>query len=186
MNSPVTVMGDVHGHYRQLVGLLQEGGLIDARLAWVGGSRVLWFMGDFLDNGPDSLPVVDLVMRLQTEAAAQGGAVHALMGNHEVMFVTTCDMGDTPFPGRPHITFREALLGGARAMPADLDRITPAQLAWLRALPAMALVNDHLLVHADSALYTQYGNSVDAVNRAFAAVMHSPDPAGRGQLWLAF
>jgi len=41
--------------------------------------------GDLVDRGPDDRAILDLVRRLQKEAKSAGGAVHALLGNHEVM-----------------------------------------------------------------------------------------------------
>jgi hypothetical protein len=41
--------------------------------------------GDVLDRGPDSRKVLDLLRRLEGEAARAGGRVYALLGNHELM-----------------------------------------------------------------------------------------------------
>src|SRR6185503_16218623 len=41
--------------------------------------------GDILDRGSDSRKAMDLLMRLEDEARQAGGAVHALIGNHEAM-----------------------------------------------------------------------------------------------------
>ena len=38
-----------------------------------------------MDRGPDSRKALDLLERLQDEAQRSGGAVHALLGNHEIM-----------------------------------------------------------------------------------------------------
>jgi hypothetical protein len=40
-----------------------------------------------VDRGPDSRAVMDLLMKLEKQAAAAGGAVHCLIGNHEAMDV---------------------------------------------------------------------------------------------------
>src|SRR5437870_4994285 len=80
---PIYVIGDVHGHLKKLIKLLQDAHLIDEKHAWKAGTATLWFMGDFVDRGPDGIAVLDLVMRLQSEAAAVGGTVASLLGNHE-------------------------------------------------------------------------------------------------------
>ncbi len=41
-----------------------------------------------LDRGPDSRRVLNSLIQLEREAQRQGGAVHALIGNHEAMNVT--------------------------------------------------------------------------------------------------
>jgi hypothetical protein len=60
--------------------------------------------------------------------------------------------------------------------PSDAERLDARHVEWLRALPAMALVNDRLLMHADALFYQNYGRSVSEVNAAFSQVLHSDDP----------
>jgi hypothetical protein len=81
----IVAIGDVHGAYDRFVEILKATGLIDANLHWSGGSAHLVQTGDVVDRGPDSLPALDLLRRLQGEAAKAGGAVHPLIGNHEAM-----------------------------------------------------------------------------------------------------
>jgi len=81
----VVAIGDVHGSYDKLLKLLRGTGLVDEKLAWTGDDTHLVFVGDLIDRGPDDRPVLDLARRLQTEAEATGGRVHTLLGNHEVM-----------------------------------------------------------------------------------------------------
>jgi hypothetical protein len=81
----VVAVGDVHGSFDGLVSILQAAGLIDEDSRWVGGDAVLVQTGDLLDRGPEVRQVMDLLMRLQTEAAAAGGTVHCLIGNDEAM-----------------------------------------------------------------------------------------------------
>jgi len=78
-------IGDVHGAYDRFVGMLRAAGLINDRQRWAGGRARRAQTGDVLDRGPDSRKVVDLLIRLEREAAAAGGRVHALVGNHEFM-----------------------------------------------------------------------------------------------------
>ena len=81
----VVAIGDVHGAYDRFVGMLRAAGLINDRQRWTGGRARLVQTGDVLDRGADSKKVVDLLIRLEREAAAAGGRVHALVGNHEFM-----------------------------------------------------------------------------------------------------
>jgi hypothetical protein len=81
----VVAVGDVHGAYDGLVGILRAAGLLDARARWSGGRAILVQTGDVLDRGPDSRKVLDLLRRLEREAARAGGRVYPLLGNHEVM-----------------------------------------------------------------------------------------------------
>ena len=81
----VVAVGDVHGDYEQFTAVLRSAGLIDADAKWTGGKAHLVQTGDILDRGDDSRKAMDLLMRLEVEAAKAGGAVHALIGNHEAM-----------------------------------------------------------------------------------------------------
>jgi hypothetical protein len=81
----VVAVGDVHGAYDPFIRILRAAGLIDSRERWVGGRARLVQTGDVLDRGADSRKVLDLLRRLERDAAAAGGRVHALLGNHEFM-----------------------------------------------------------------------------------------------------
>ena len=81
----VIAVGDVHGDYEQLTAILRSSLLIDNSENWVGGKAHLVQTGDILDRGSDARRVMDLLMKLQTQAAAAGGYVHCLLGSHETM-----------------------------------------------------------------------------------------------------
>ena len=55
------------------------------KLNWAAGKTHLVQIGDVLDRGPDSRKAMDLLMKLEGQAADAGGAVHPLIGNHEAM-----------------------------------------------------------------------------------------------------
>src|SRR5262245_12315929 len=81
----LVAVGDVHGDLAQLVTVLQDAGVVDAKQRWVGGKTHLIQTGDRVDRGADSRAVMDLFIRLEKEARKAGGAVHCLLGNHEAM-----------------------------------------------------------------------------------------------------
>jgi hypothetical protein len=81
----IVAVGDVHGAYDQFLEILQTAGVVDRRGRWAGGKTHLVQMGDVVDRGPDSRKALDLLQRLEREAARAGGRVHALIGNHEAM-----------------------------------------------------------------------------------------------------
>ena len=83
----IVAVGDVHGDYDQLVTVLKSAGLIDDGENWTGGKTHLVQNGDVVDRGPDSRKAMDLLMKIEKQAAAAGGQVHALIGNHEAMNV---------------------------------------------------------------------------------------------------
>jgi hypothetical protein len=84
----IVAVGSVHGNYGRFVSILQTAGLIDAETNWSGGTAHLVQTGNVVHLGPHSKRVLDLLIKLQEQARAAGGHVHALIGNHEVMNLT--------------------------------------------------------------------------------------------------
>ena len=81
----VVAVGDIHGAYDRFTGILRAARLIDQRDRWAGGAAILIQTGDIVDRGADSKRVIDLLRRLERDAARAGGRVFALLGNHEFM-----------------------------------------------------------------------------------------------------
>lgn len=78
-------IGDVHGDLNAARAALRAGGAIDAKDTWVGGDLVVVQVGDVLDRGDDEQAIFDLFEKLERQAAAAGGALLWLLGNHELM-----------------------------------------------------------------------------------------------------
>ena len=80
----VVAVGDIHGDKDALAAVLRMAGLVDGEDKWIGRRAHLVQIGDVPARGPQTREAFDLLMRLEQEAAAAGGKVHALIGNHEV------------------------------------------------------------------------------------------------------
>ncbi|MDQ3547340.1 MAG: metallophosphoesterase [Chloroflexota bacterium] len=155
--------------------LLLEAGIVDDYLHWVAADAHLWFVGDFVDRGPDGIGAIDLVMRLEDAAAQAGGTVGALLGNHDLLLLMAHRFGDRAVSAVTGLTFLgEWLAGGGQR--GDLAGLTPERTSWLTRRPAMALVSERLLVHCDSLWYMEYGLTTTHVNAAVHAVLTGDDP----------
>jgi serine/threonine protein phosphatase 1 len=66
------VIGDVHGCCKTLIALIEQQ-LMPSR------EDAIYFLGDYIDRGPDSKGVIDYILQLQFS----GYNIHTLMGNHE-------------------------------------------------------------------------------------------------------
>lgn len=174
------VVSDPHGNRVELELALTEAGLLDGDAAWSGGDAALWFLGDFFDRGPDGVGIVELVMRLQGEAAAAGGHVGAVLGNHEVLAVGMHRFGDEHVPDDDASFARSWLLNGGNA--DDQRRLSTEHIAWLATLPAVAVVDDWLMVHSDTDEYLGWGDTADEVNAHVSAAL-SGDLAVHWDVW---
>ena len=167
----VVAFADVHGAYDELVGLLRSQGIVDGALRWSGADTQLVSLGDLVDRGPASRRVLDLLMRLEGEARAAGGAVHVLLGNHEVMnlagdlrYVSAGEYA--AFAGPEDDALREAawkrrIEREPAADRAAFDALHPAGWfahrqafspegrygAWLLSRPFVLVVNDTAFAH---------------------------------------
>eukprot|EP00993_Chasmostoma_nieuportense_P002216 NODE_3031_length_1043_cov_11.677948_g2889_i0.p1 GENE.NODE_3031_length_1043_cov_11.677948_g2889_i0~~NODE_3031_length_1043_cov_11.677948_g2889_i0.p1 ORF type:complete len:327 (-),score=64.17 NODE_3031_length_1043_cov_11.677948_g2889_i0:42-1022(-) len=131
-------IGDLHGDAHNALRCLQLCNLTDAEWRWTGGEATLVQMGDVVDRGPDSIQLLHLLMRLRAQAAAAGGQVVQLLGNHEVM----------AFKGRVVYTHKKELghCGGGRNRTALFAPDGP--FAYLRQLDSVAVLDHTAFVHA--------------------------------------
>jgi len=84
----IVAVGDLHGDFAAWRDIARAARLVDGRGSWIGGDTVLVQTGDVVDRGPDSLKIIQDLIRLQREALRAHGQVIALVGNHEAMNVT--------------------------------------------------------------------------------------------------
>lgn len=84
----IVAIGDLHGDYDAYIALMQSAGLVDAKGRWTGGKTIFVQTGDIPDRGPQTRKIIDHLMKIEKAARRKGGAVIALVGNHEAMNVT--------------------------------------------------------------------------------------------------
>jgi hypothetical protein len=179
------VVSDLHGHVEPLVTALGQATLLDSNRAWCGGQARLTFLGDYFDRGPDGIAVVELIRRLQNEAAASGGQVDAMIGNHEILALGMRRFGDRRVPsdygGRPSFA-RSWQLNGGKAK--DQERMTDDQVEWLSGLDATILAGPDLLLHSDTTDYLEWGDTTGQINDAVREVLASDDLEQWWQCWV--
>lgn len=84
----LVAIGDLHGDLSKALQAFSLAGLADpASDRWTGGTTVAIQVGDVLDRGGDELRLLYLLHRMKLEAAAGGGALLTMHGNHEIMNV---------------------------------------------------------------------------------------------------
>jgi hypothetical protein len=139
MPGRLLVLSDLEGNRAFLEAALRKLGVVDATGAWAYGDGELVVLGDVVDRGRDVFAVLWRLHDLSLQAAAAGGAVQLVLGNHEQYLLR----GNT---SRAHPEYRYALrqLGGPTAAFAP-DTLLGA---WLRAQPVMLQRGRVLFTHA--------------------------------------
>ena len=157
------VVGDVHGEFDRVLGLLGNAGLIDAESKWVGGERHVVFLGDIFDRGDDATRVLWFLYELERQARAAGGGSHLVLGNHETMIFTE----DVRY-----VSAKEQLIARLHGTSyTELFDIRRSVLGrWLAGRPGVMKVNDVLLAHGGVAPGSSL-RSVEAVNDSMRTFM---------------
>ncbi|MEA5616302.1 metallophosphoesterase family protein [Cronbergia sp. UHCC 0137] len=122
------VIGDVHGHYKGLMVLMEA-------IAPTSDDQV-YFLGDLIDRGPNSAQVVEFVRR---------GKYDCLLGNHEQMFLNVLTN-----KGQSSSIMQSWLYSGGQATLASYQsaKIPSDDLEWLQNLPTYLDLGDVWLTHA--------------------------------------
>jgi serine/threonine protein phosphatase 1 len=143
-------IGDIHGHTRHLVQLLDR--LLADGMDPVRDTVV--FLGDYIDRGPDSRRVIEIVRDSLRRFPHWG----ALTGNHEQMMLAALEQGTAD----PAIFDRWWLQGGREtllsygdipagdelALPELVRAIIPRDVQeWMATLPTMYESERYLFVH---------------------------------------
>lgn len=189
----VVAIGDLHGRFDAFRALLRATGLVDKDLRWTGGRDRLVVDGDAVDRGDDERSILDLMMRLEKEAAAAGGSADLVLGNHEVMnmvadfryvspagYAAFKDLEQAADRSRAESAVRAAAPPGeAKAAAERFARERPPGWfgrvrafgpdgvygQWLLGRPAMLVVDGTLFVHGGVSERT-VAAGIDDTNRA--------------------
>ncbi|MEX5214093.1 MAG: symmetrical bis(5'-nucleosyl)-tetraphosphatase [Nitrospiraceae bacterium] len=117
----IYAFGDIQGCYTALRQLL-------ARVPWRPETDRLWFVGDLVNRGSESLAVLRYVKQL-------GDRSVVVLGNHDLYLLA---VAEGILPLRPRDTFKDVLTA------PDRDEL----LHWLRHRPLLHQEQQHVLVHA--------------------------------------
>lgn len=146
----IVALSDIHGQYDLLLRLLRANKVIDTHDHWALGTDTLVVAGDVFDRGPQVTEAFWLLYGLQQQAAAAGGAVHFVLGNHETMVL----YDDLRYVNPKYLRSAQ-LLGRSYPQLYGADSVIGQ---WLRTRPALLQIGDTLFLHG--------GISPDAVQLA--------------------
>lgn len=135
------VIPDVHGNIKTLKSLIEN--YID-----LSKDDELYFLGDYIDRGPDSKGVIDYIMSLQNS----GYNIHCIRGNHEDYCIRAWedDKKRFFFKGRIEKEWRrngatQTLMSFNAKHPRDIDKM---YIDWMRNTKYYIELDKCILVHA--------------------------------------
>jgi hypothetical protein len=153
----VWAFADIHGARDGFLEALQEAKLVDLDGHWRGGPNVaLVGLGDYIDRGPDSKGVVELLMRLAPELEAAGSRLVLVRGNHEQMLADILRGSPEWFEswrlnGGDALARSYGVPSPSRGVGRLVENLTdeaPDLLPWLLATLPAARWRDIVFVHA--------------------------------------
>lgn len=172
--SPLFVVADTHGEYEILARMLQQHGVVDAKLGWHFGRGHLVLLGDVFDRGPNQTEILWLIYALEAQAQKAGGGVHLLLGNHELMVLG----GDLRYLNRKYLETTRDLGVGSYSELFDARSVLGQ---WLRSRPAVMKIDRLLLMHAGiSPELVAQGFTLPDLNHALREVISGVAPTEQG------
>ncbi len=163
----IVALSDIHGQYELMVRLLRANNVIDAQDRWALGTATLVIAGDVFDRGSHVTEAFWLLYGLQQQAAAAGGAVHFVLGNHETMVL----YDDLRYVNAKYLRSAQ-LLGRSYPQLYGNDSVIGQ---WLRTRPVLLKIGDTLFLHggiAPEALALALAPA--ATNAAYQASLGTP------------
>ena len=140
------VIPDIHGFSKTLKVLFEE---------QIRPSRSddIYFLGDYIDRGPDAKGVIDFIINLQQD----GYHIRTLMGNHEDFLLRTFN-NESVRKNFLGITYQNKLkkqwfsYGGKETLKSfsvkDVHEIPESYITWIKELEYCIGLDHYILVHA--------------------------------------
>jgi len=139
-------IGDIHGCLKTMQKLIEEGITLTRE-------DTLYFVGDFIDRGPDSKGVLDYISRLITE----NYRIYSVRGNHEEMLLES--LSDPKFlvgwmyNGAERTLHSFGFDPGIFLTSETVHQIPAKYIKQIEKLPYYIELEDYLIVHAGFNFY---------------------------------
>ncbi|HEY0611883.1 MAG TPA: metallophosphoesterase [Chitinophaga sp.] len=166
----ILALSDIEGNFEAFRSLLLGNGVIDKQYNWTFGKGHLVLVGDCFDRGEHVTPCLWLLYSLEEKALQQGGYVHFILGNHEIMNMS----GDLRY-------LHDQYLYHAQLLGVDYRQLySPAtELGrWLITKNIMEKVGPVLFVHGGIATFVNIlGYPLQALNQLCRPWYFTPELA---------
>lgn len=180
------IVSDIEGNFRGLTMILKGAGIVNDKFEWIFGNGHLIFAGDLFDRGVNVTECLWLIYKLESEAELQGGKVHLILGNHEMMNLK-----------KDFRYVRSKYLINADSLKLEYENWYAANTElgkWLRSKNSIEKIGDFLIMHAgiskdfpsDSLSLTDINNNIrSSIDKHFNKGEASKDIfiGSSGPLW---
>jgi len=146
MPEKLIAISDIEGNFNGFYSFLLRNGVMNKDYRWTFGKGHLVLNGDFVDRGNHVPAVLWLIYHLEYQAAAAGGRVHYILGNHEILNM----YGNTSYA---QYKYREVAKQVSKL--TDWDRANQYLYGeysvigrWLRSKHVMENIGGYIFVHA--------------------------------------
>jgi hypothetical protein len=154
------IVSDIEGNFKGFQMILFGAGVINSDLNWTFGKGHLVFVGDLFDRSLNATECLWFVYKLEDEAEKQGGKVHFILGNHEVMNLKN-----------DYRYVRQKSLINADSLKLDYSKwyTRNTELGrWIRSKNCIEKIGDIIFVHGGiSKDFTSNNNNLDEINSNF-------------------
>lgn len=163
MPDKLVAISDVEGNFDGFASFLQSNGVIDREFRWSFGEGHLVLVGDFVDRGDNVTAVLWLIYKLEQEAEQTGGAVHFILGNHELMNM----QGKFQYNRERYVAAAQKISGHDNPKKAVQYIFSETELGrWLQTKNGIMKIGSTIFVHAGlSPEILEHNLSIDDINR---------------------
>jgi len=157
-NEKIFAVSDIESNYKTFRNLLIGNKIINDSLKWTFGKGHLVLVGDFIDRSYFSTQVLWFIYKLEQAAREQGGVVHYILGNHEIM-----NMQGNHTYAKSKYRHIASILGKKQFQLYDTNSFIGR---WLSSKNTMEVINGNLFVHGG--IHPEIANSkltIDELNQ---------------------
>lgn len=157
-------ISDIEGNFDAFSSFLLNNRVIDKNFNWTFGDGHLLLNGDFVDRGKNVTQVLWLIYKLENQAQKQGGKVHYILGNHEIMnFQGNANYNKKKYKRVAQlISKNDSLKVATKFMYSDKTELGK----WLRSKNVIEKIGSYIFVHAGiSPEILKYNVSLSDINQ---------------------
>ena len=142
--SHIIEISDIEGNFNALYSFLISNNVMDKNYNWIFGNGHVVFLGDFVDRGTQSIQVLWLIYKLEQEAVKQGGKVHYILGNHEILNIQGAGYNDNVLIKDEQYNTASVAFGKSH----EILHSSKSELGkWLRTKNSIEKIGNYTFVH---------------------------------------